>query len=321
MDTPRVTVMIPALDEDAWIDACLQSLASQDFAEAWEIVIADGGSTDGTLDRVEAWRRRLPITVVHNPARVQSEGLNLAAGAARGEILVRADAHSLYGSDYVRRCVEVLSETSATMVGGPMRPKGSTPFGQAVAAALQSPMAIGPGKFHHSSTQEDVDTVYLGAFRRSDFQRLGGYRTLPSRVAEDADLAFRIRRANGRVVLDPTIRSTYRPRETPGALWWQFRRYGAGKADMLYVNGTWPSWRPLAPLLLVLGLVAGLVLGPAVGWWPLLGLVALWLGALVLSARLRPQVVVAGAIMHLAYGLGLWQGLFRSPRKVRSEVE
>jgi cellulose synthase/poly-beta-1,6-N-acetylglucosamine synthase-like glycosyltransferase len=201
-----------------------------------------------------------------------------------------------------------------------MQPEGSTAFGMAVAEAMQSPMTIGPGRFHHSTAREDADTVYLGAIRRTEFLRLGGYRTLPSHVAEDADFAYRIRRSGGRVVLDPSIRSIYAPRENPYLLWRQFFRYGRGKADMLYVNGRWPSWRPVAPLLLLTGLIAGLGLGLTVSWRPLLILLAVWLTALAVAARLRPLVVLAGAIMHLAYGFGLWRGLFRSPRRVRAAV-
>jgi hypothetical protein len=103
-------------------------------------------------------------------------------------------------------------------------------------------------------------------------------------------------------------------------LWRQFFRYGIGKADMLYVNGRWPSWRPAAPLGLVVGLLTAVVLAATWSWWPLVALMALWLAVLAVAARGRPLVIVAAGVMHLAYGLGLLRGLFRWPPSVRARV-
>jgi succinoglycan biosynthesis protein ExoA len=156
---------------------------------------------------------------------------------------------------------------------------------------------------------------------RQTFLDQGGLRTLPSGVAEDADFYYRLRQRGGRVMVVPAIRSRYRPRQTPGALWRQFYRYGLGKADMLYINGEFPSWRPLAPLALLMGLLASVVLGLATGWWlPLLVLVGLWLLVLIVGARGAPIGVAAIAIMHIGYGLGLVRGLLRFPDAVREAV-
>jgi succinoglycan biosynthesis protein ExoA len=318
---PRIAVLLPVLDERVWIDACLESLAAQEGVGSFEIVVADGGSTDGTLERLAEWQRRLPgLRVIANPDRAQSSGINRAAHLTDAEVLVRADAHTTYAPDYLAVSLRALAETGAVAVGGPLRPEGTTRFGRAVAGAFTTPLAIGPAPFHHATARRPADTEYLGTFRRADFLAAGGLRSLPWRVAEDADLYWRWRREGRTVVLDPAIRSTYRPRETPAALWRQFYRYGAGKADMLYVNGRWPSWRPLGPLVLVLGLAAGLAFLPW-AWWPLAGLATLWMGTLAVAVRGRPLVLAAAAIMHLAYGLGLLRGLLRRPSAVRAQVE
>ena len=321
MDFPTAAVVLPTFNEEAFIDPCLASLAEQDFGGQWEVVIADGGSADGTRDLAAAWSDRLALRIVDNPARLQSEGLWVAAGATDAEILVRADAHTTYAADYVRRSVETLVETSAGAVGGPMVPSAPSRFGKAVARVMRTPLGIGPGAFHHGGERRTVDTVYLGAFRRADFLALGGMRTLPSGVAEDADFYWRMRGSGRTVLLDPTIRSTYRPRETWRSLARQFFRYGRGKADMLLINGTWPSWRPLAPLVLVLGIVAGAALGWMWGiWWPLLATLAAWVAVLLIAGRGRPLDAGVAATMHLAYGWGLLTGLFRRPSRVRSQV-
>ena len=329
MAHPTVTVLLPVLDEADTIDACLTSLAGQEYPGRLTIVVADGGSVDGTLERLGAWKARLPdLLTIDNPGRVQSTGLNLAASAADGEVLVRADAHTTYAPDYVARSVETLLTTNATAVGGTQRPEGTTAFGRAVAAAMTSPMTVGPARFRHADSLGEADTVYLGAFRRADFLELRGFRTLPSGVAEDADLYYRWRQAGGRILVDPAIRSSYRPRETPRGLWRQFYRYGIGKVDMLYLNGRWPSWRPAAPLALVLGTLAGILVGVGGSWWPLLALLGAWLlvvgttGArIVRTPGMWMGFVAAAAIMQTSYGLGLLRGLARRPARVRRSVE
>jgi hypothetical protein len=184
---------------------------------------------------------------------------------------------------------------------------------------MTHPLGVGPAKFHSDESAGFVDTVYLGAFRRDDFLEIGGMRTLPSRVAEDADLYFRWRSAGRRILLDPAIRSAYTPRPTPASLWRQFYRYGLGKADMLIVNRQLPSLRPLAPMALILGILAGIAAVP-VSPWPLVIVLTIWVGTLLVAMRLRFDVVLAAMVMHVAYGLGLLRGSLRRPRTVRASV-
>jgi succinoglycan biosynthesis protein ExoA len=177
---------------------------------------------------------------------------------------------------------------------------------------------MGPGRFHHAVTREEVDTVYLGAIRRESFLALGGFRPFPSGTSEDADFYYRWRREGGKVYVDPLIVSEYTPRDHPGALWHQYFRYGSGKAEMLWRNGTFPSWRPLAPLALVLGLIVFTLVDLVTQVWvPLLVLAALWLLLLIWVAvradEPAPGVLVAAVIMHLAYGVGELWGLVRGP--------
>ncbi len=279
--------------------------------------MADGGSTDGTVERVGEWAERLSLRIFENPDRLQSKGLNLLAAVATAEVLVRVDAHTTYSPDYMSCSVEALSASRASAVGGPMRPEGKNAFGRAVAAAYRSKVGIGPAPFHHSDENVEADTVYLGTMKRETFLNHGGLRTMPSGVAEDADFYYRLRKDGGRVLVVPEIRSTYRTRETPAGLWRQFYRYGLGKADMLYVNGEFPSWRPLAPMALVIGFLAFLVWGLTSTWLPLLALATIWLAVLLMAARGSPLRVAATAIMHSAYGIGLMRGLLRRPATVR----
>lgn len=314
-----VSVLVPVLDEAAHIEECIASLRAQDHPGVVEILVAEGGSTDGTVSILERLAAGAPpVRVVPNPHRNQSAGLNLLISLAVGDVVTRADAHTRYAADYVARSVAALEASGADLVGGPMLPEGSTPREAAIAAAMRSPVAVGRTAFRRSGASGEVDTVYLGTMRTETARRMRGYRRLPSGVAEDADLAFRIRRAGGRVVLDPSIRSSYRPRRRLRDLARQFFRYGRGKAEMLYLNGRFPSWRPLAPLLLVLGVGGTTLLGVTTGvWWPLVALAGAWLVTIGVGSVRGPRVpttAAAIAIIHVAYGAGLLRGLVAGRR-------
>lgn len=315
-----VTIILPTYNEERYIDACLASVYSQTYGPAnLEVIVADGRSEDDTRRMAEAWKDRLPgLRVLDNPLRQQGAALNIALEAASNELIVRLDAHCRYADDYVERCIDALERTEATVVGGPMRPEGETPFGAAVAVATTTPIGVGPGRFHYSETEEWVDTVFLGAFRRSDIARAGGYDEGIRQAAEDHELNFRITKGGGTILLDPTIRSVYHPRSTPGALWKQYHNYGQGKVSTLRKHRALPTLRPLGPSVLV----AGVLLGPL--WWRFdatriayLGALAAYAGVVLVTSavvsRLRPMLALrtmaAIVIMHTSYGLGFLRGL------------
>jgi hypothetical protein len=148
-------------------------------------------------------------------------------------------------------------------------------------------------------------------------------RSFPSGSSEDADFYYRWRRSGRAIHVDPAIRSTYMPRDRIDRLWSQYWRYGQGKSEMLWVNGRFPSWRPIAPLALVVGLLVGLVVGLAGGpIWPVLTLLGVWLTVLLVASasagRLVFLVMLVAGTMHLAYGTGSLWGLIRGPFPLRA---
>src|SRR5206468_499009 len=129
---PSVSVVLPTLNERAFIRDCLDSLLAQDYPALTEILVCDGGSTDGTRELVKV--APSPVALLDNPRVTAAAAMNVGIAAAGGEVVCRADAHTLYAPDYVSRCVAVLLETGADNVGGRMVPVGTTAFGRAVAA-------------------------------------------------------------------------------------------------------------------------------------------------------------------------------------------
>ena len=320
-DFPQVTVIMPILNEANFIRQSLGAVLTQDYpAESLEIIVVDGGSTDNTLPLVQGLRLNHPnLRLLHNPKRIQAAALNIGIMAARGEIVIRVDGHTLIAPNYVRCCVEYLRQGKADNVGGLMRPVGTTYCGKAIALATSSPFGIGGSKFHYSEREQYVDTVYMGAFRRTIFDRIGLFDE-QLKINEDYEFNYRLRQAGGKILLSPTLNSSYVPRQSLGALWRQYFQYGHWKVRMLQKHPASLRWRQTAPPLFVSSLVGNLLLG--IFWRP-----ALWLLGIILSLYLLINLAASIAaahqagwryflivpvifmIIHCAWGLGFWYGV------------
>jgi glycosyltransferase involved in cell wall biosynthesis len=320
---PFVTVAMPCLDEERHVEACLRSVRVQDYpADRLEIVVADGGSTDRTRAIVERIAAEDPrVTLVDNPGRLQAAGMNEIIRRARGEVIVRMDVHAEYAPDYVRKCVEVLERTGADNVGGAQRPEAATPFQRAVRAALASPLGAGGARYRSAAGEGFVDTVYLGAFRREVFERVGLYD--PGAITnEDAELNQRIRDSGGSVYLSREIVVHYFPRETPGALARQYYRYGRGRARTLLKHHRLPSVRPLIPFLTVVAAAVLAVTSALRRFTPVaLSAYAVLTGAEALRVGRRLGAAGVAAvwsifpIMQAAHGIGFAAGLVHYLRR------
>ncbi|MFW6030119.1 MAG: glycosyltransferase, partial [Halanaerobiales bacterium] len=136
---PQVTIAIPAYNEANYIESVISAFLEQTYPQIEEILIADGGSTDGTQEIIEKIAVTSPkVKLLHNPKKIQSSALNLMLKEAKGEVFLRADAHCEYAKDYVEKCVEALLSSEALNVGGSQRYVAKTPFQAGVALASRS---------------------------------------------------------------------------------------------------------------------------------------------------------------------------------------
>jgi succinoglycan biosynthesis protein ExoA len=311
---PGISVLIPCYNEEKFIGPCIESVLCDFVLEHCEILVVDGRSTDQTRRVVSDLAERYPlIRLLDNPGRLQAAGLNVALKAARGETIVRLDAHSTYPVGHVERCVTALEKTDAANVGGVMVPVGTGPVQEAVARAMAHPAGIGGSKFHLDDNFSGYsDTAYLGTFRREILLKLGGYDP-DSHPAEDAELNCRILEMGERVYLDSSIRVDYQPRDTFRRLVKQFFWYGRGRCYVMLKHRRIFTLARFAPPLLVLSLLASLVLGIFDARWllfPAVYIVALtvvaglmWWGERQWLRRTIVQTAVLGT-MHTAYGTG-----------------
>jgi len=329
---PFVTVIMPIRDEAAFIARSLGAVLAQDYPpDRLEVLVVDGMSGDGTREIVQQTLKHANLStcqpanleLLDNPGRIVPTALNIGLRQARGEVIVRTDGHTEIAPDYVRQCVAVLERTGADNVGGKMTAVGQGRFGQAVSLATSSPFGVGGARFHYSDREEWVDTVYLGAWPRTVFERIGGFDEELVRNQDD-EFNFRLTQAGGKIWLDPSIRSVYYSRATLRGLWKQYFQYGLYKVRVIQKRGAVPSWRHLVPAGFVLGLVGSILLALLTrqSCW-LLGVVApyaltngiasLWTARR--NWRTLPLLPLAFLILHLAYGCGFWLGLVRFGRR------
>jgi succinoglycan biosynthesis protein ExoA len=330
----RVSVIAACRNERKFIRDFLDSLCRQALGTIKiEVLIADGMSVDGTRQVLELYRRIvLPLRVIDNPKKIASAGLNAAIRAARGEIIIRMDAHSEYAPDYIRRCLEVLNETSADNVGGPALTRADGYLGRAIALAYHCRFACGGAKFHDAEYEGYLDTVPYGCWRKSTLERIGLFDECLSRNQDD-ELNLRLISSGGRIWQSPKIVSWYRPRARLTALFRQYFQYGFWKVSVIRKHAKRGSWRHLIPascllagLALLLGAVGASLSGSA-AWKSTFvtagaGFAALYvavsIGAAVLIARrdgwrFFPVLPIVFATYHFSYGLGFVLGLAYRP--------
>lgn len=321
---PFVTIVIPTLNEERYLERCLRSVLDDPYPrDRLELLVLDGGSTDATVAIAERLGDELPLVrVVHNPGRLQSVAFNLALQIAdeRATCLLRCDAHALYPPGFVSRAVETLDRTGAAMVGFTAVATAEAPFQAAVAFAQTTRAGVGGSEYRLGGHSGWVDSAMHGCFSRSAVEAVGGYEETASHN-EDAELSLRLREAGGGIWLDEELRVAYFPRGTVGGLARQYFSYGRGRAATVVTHRQRLQPRQLAPPVLVIGNAALLLLVLATRRLPLLAPIVAYLAALggigaVAAARRREPALLAApvalATMHHTWGSGFVVGLLRS---------
>ena len=318
---PAVAVVMPVLNEANYLKAAVAAILRQDYPGQIQVVLALGPSTDGTdLVAKDLALAEPRIIIVTNASGRTPDGLNAALAATNQEIVVRVDAHSELSDGYIRLAVETLQRTGADNIGGVMGAVGITKFEVAVAAAMTSPLGVGPVSFHTGGKEGPADTVYLGVFKRSALVRVGGYDPAFTR-AQDWEMNYRIRSTGGTVWFNPNLFVTYRPRNNIRALAKQYFEYGSWRHEVMrrhpQTKRTISALRyfapPLAVALIAIGKVlgtVGLFMSNSLIWayvFPLGYLALTLLSSLTLIKRARGGALWAPIVlmtMQMSWGIG-----------------
>ncbi len=322
-DGQRALIVVPTLNEEAFIGLLLDRLLADDGLVDPLVIVADGGSQDGTRAIVTARAVVDPrVRLIDNPKRLQSAGINLAVEGFGGDRdwIVRVDAHATYPHRYASRLIAEGRRTGADSVVVAMETRGVESFQKGVATAQNSLMGTGGSAHRHAGKDGWVDHGHHALFSRTAFLAAGGYDESFSHN-EDAEFDLRLRAGGGRVWLTHAPRVIHYPRRTPIDLWRQYFSYGRGRARTVSKHHVGLKPRQAAPLAIapaVLLALPGLLFAPLA--IPVLAWAAACLGyGAVLAFRARNASLLfsgpAAMIMHLAWSCGFWaQVLRRAPR-------
>ena len=315
-----VSVVMPVYNEERYIGKCIESLLEQDYPkEQMEWIFVDGMSQDRTVEILKEYQAQYPelIVILPNKNKTVPYAMNIGIEQARGNYIVRLDAHAEYDPDYISKCIQCLNDTGADNVGGIAITKGRGFTGKCIAKMLSNKFGVGNSQFRTYGESGYVDTVPFGAFRREVFEQYGGYDVRLTRN-QDNEMNYRIRKNSGKIYLSKDIHLTYYCRDTV-----------SGLCDMALKNGQWNvitmklcpgsmgirHFVPLAFVLSIIGLLLLTLLSPVFLYILIAELAAYCILDAVFSIRsaetLREFFLLFALfpVFHVAYGIGSIKGI------------
>jgi glycosyltransferase involved in cell wall biosynthesis len=321
---PFVSVVMPVRNEADFIARSLGCVTAQDYPrERFEVIVADGMSTDATREIVRSLANGAPpVRLVDNPRQIAPTGLNAAIAQARGEIIVRVDGHCEIAPDYLRNCVRHLQNGAVDGVGGPLETVGATPPARAIAAAMSSPFGVGGSAFRTVKGKTMLtDTIAFPAYTRAIVERAGTFDEELVRNQDD-EYNYRLRKLGAKLLLAADVRARYYSRSTLGSLFRQYFQYGFWKVRVLQKHPRQMRWRQFVPPLFVVSLLGAALftLVTQTGWLALLFLLVSYLAAVGVATawtarecgwRCAWWLPPAFAALHVGYGLGFLLGLIK----------
>jgi succinoglycan biosynthesis protein ExoA len=333
---PFVSVVVPVRNEQAFIRRTLELLLRQSYnPERFEILVADGRSTDATAAVVAEMAARAPnLRLLDNPGRLSSAGRNVALRAARGEIIVLVDGHcDLESVHYLREVVAAFRRSGADCLGRPQPQdvSGASPFQRAVAAARASWLGHHPNSFIYACRERFVPAKSVAvAYRRSVFDAVGLFDEHFD-ACEDVELNHRVDRAGLCCLFTPAIQARYVPRATLAGLFRQLLRYGRGRVRLLRKHPDTFTLPGFLPAALVVGVIGGAALACCSSWLAaayglvlalylgVVGLVSLGLAWQGRDLRLLPWLPLVFLAVHTGAGCGILAELTQGVRRNRKE--
>ena len=337
MNIHTVSIICPVFNEEKYIEACIVSILEQDYPkEAIEVLFIDGNSTDNSTGIIKRYTAQYSfLKLLNNPERIVPYALNKGFEAAKGEVIMRLDAHCTYPTNYISELVRYLYQLNADNVGGVWntQPAKDTPICQAIAFASSHPFGVG-GSMHKIGASKimETDTVPFGCYKREIFDKTGLFDTDLVRNQDD-EFNGRLLNLGGKIYLIPQVIINYTARDTLCKMRKMYYQYGLYKPLVNKKLGAPATVRQFFPILFLLGLTIG---GVVCMIWPLLlhfytsvlllylfiGIVVGSMGAIrahqPLLALLMPYVFFN---IHMSYGIGYLVGIFNVLGKKTAQVK
>jgi len=322
----KISIIIPVLNEENYIATCLDSILESDFPmENMEILLVDGGSQDKTVDIVKEYMTKYAnIQLLKNPQKIVPVAMNIGIREAKGDYIVRLDAHASYLKDYFSKLIAWHQKLDADNIGGIVQTEviNASPKTNAIKKVLSHPLGVGNSDFRVGVDElKEVDTVPFGCYPKEVFDRYGLYDERLVRN-QDIELNKRIVNGGGKIYLVPDVSCVYYARENFKDL--AKNNFANGYWNILtaFYTGTFRSLslRHFIPLLFLLSLIlpmfAAFWYTPFI-WVGLLSLVSYLFLVIIISLRLKNEtdsfwyLLISFLTLHFFYGAGSLAGLIK----------
>lgn len=335
IQVPFVSALLVTRNEQAYIEKALCSLISQTYPkDRYEIIVIDGESSDNTLKIVNRVIKQyktenIDIHIINNPKCILSSGWNLGIKHARGDYVIRIDAHGEAAADFIEKNVEtMLSVKDAVCVGGKLTTKSLDGDNDIIAKVMSSPFGVGNSSFRVSERPGYADTAVYGLYKKEIFEEVGFFNENFIRN-QDIELHSRIRTAGGKFYFNPEISCIYYSRNTVKKMVKQAFENGKWNMVLLKCHNFALSLRHLVPFVFVLYLIASSILGffSRYFWFLEIGILLLHalLGVIAACKKTRKlseigKMTFLFLILHLSYGAGYLAGIFTKIDKSQKEI-
>ena len=320
---PFVSLIIPTLNEEQYLDATILSLLSNNYpVNKFEILIIDGLSKDNTLTIAQKLIKKFPnIRLISNPKIYQSAALNIGIKESKGDFIIRADAHAIYDKNYITSTINLLQKGDYANIGPVQVSIGNTLVEKAIAKGMNSKIGMGNAKYRLDKREVfEVNSVWLGAWKKETLIKIHGFNeNLP--ISEDFDLNYRLRQSGGKIAASNLIKAMYLVRKSLNELFQQFYKYGFWKIKFLMIYPKEFQLRWLAPPILVFSLFFSILLSQFYIWFifiPTIYLLTVFLITFyfVFQSNSFKDLIssmilcLVFPIIHISWGVGFLCGFF-----------
>ncbi len=323
---PFITIAMPVRNEERYIGDILNDLLKQDYpTDRYEIIVADGDSTDGTRRVIKEIAHSHPqIVLLPNPGLLPSSGRNVGFKNGKGDLFLVVDGHCrIKNRQLLANLVDCFQKNGAHCLGRPQPfivPEDPN-MQRAIALARSSRLGHSTDSFIHSSKEGFVSPVSVGcAYKREVFEAIG-FVDETFGACEDVELNYRVERAGFKTFFSPRIAVYYYPRKDLTELFWQLVRYGEGRIQFICKHPETINLNMFLPLIFVAGIFSGPILGLINSYFLSFYLSALLLYFIILfieSNRLSKgigfhfasKLMLAFVATHVSVGVGLIKGLY-----------
>jgi glycosyltransferase involved in cell wall biosynthesis len=309
----EVSVIVVMRNEEKYILKCIESIENQfDKNDKWELILVDGMSDDNTVKWAKEYLKNKNFNwkILQNPKKILASGWNIGIQNSTGSYVIRPDAHSELGNNYIQEALDTFKkfDISVVCVGGVLNNIGEGFIGEAIADLFSSKFGVGNSDFRTGVEKlKFTDTAVFGLYKKKIFNEVGFF---DENLKRNQDIALhkKISKLGYKFITNPKMKINYFVRNDIFSL-----------IKKAYNDGYWVLFsgfklRHIIPFLFVLYLFFIPLLYIFIGKLALLPLVLYLILDIVFALKDGKNLkntlllVILYPIFHISYGMGTFIG-------------